>query len=259
VATSRGLTHTEHGNPVQVSQAYKPPPGTVEIPLTRGYVTRIDAADQVFTDGHKWHAVIGPYTVYAVTKIGGRRVRLHNLLTSWSKVDHIDGDGLNNCRSNLRDGSGSKNHANTWMRADNRSGFKGVHLLRGKWQATIRVNRKPIYLGIYDTPEAAADAYDEAAVRYFGEYARTNAMMRREGQKTRPRETPAPVAPITHCKRGHKFTPENTRTSAADRRRHCRQCARERYLVPNPRPGGRKCPPGCTCGRHNRSGRRRAK
>lgn len=252
------MTHTEHRDPVQMSQAYESPPGltvaTVEIPLSRGYVTRIDAADKVFTDGHKWHVVVGPHTAYACAKIKGRQVKLHNLLCpDWSTVDHADGDGLNNQRSNLRDGSGLKNHANTWMRADNRSGFKGVHRHLGKWQAQIRVNGKAIYLGIYDTPEAAADAYDEAAVHHFGEYARTNAMMDREGLKTRPPECPDPVTriPVTHCPAGHEYTPENTYTSP-DGKRHCRTCKREgdraRYQAK-----GRKCLPGCTCGRHRRA------
>jgi hypothetical protein len=259
--TSRTRTNTDLGVPVQVNQAYKSPAGlivaTIEIPLTRGYVTRIYEADRPFTDGHSWYTSFGPHTVYAVTKIGGKPVRLHNLLTGWEYVDHEDGDGLNNCRHNLRDGSGFKNHANTWLRADNTSGFKGAIPLRGKWQAQIRVNGKSIYLGIYGTPEAAADAYDEAAIHYFGEWARTNAMMAREGVKTRPPERPAPVTriPVTQCPAGHKYTPENTYTSP-NGKRHCRTCKREVDRARNPA-RGRKCRPGCTCGRHSRSGRKR--
>jgi hypothetical protein len=230
---------------------------TIEIPLTRGYVTRIDDTDMMVAAGHKWHVVMGPYTAYACTKIGGKQVRLHNLLCpDWPKVDHEDGDGLNNCRSNLRDGTGLKNHANTWRRVDNISGFKGVHLLRGRWQAQIRVNGKPIYLGLYGTPEEAAEAYDQAAVQHFGEYARTNAMLSRETgtrQRNRPAvptvRRPAVRRPITRCPQGHEYTPENTYVSPAGDKR-CRKCHRENRRVPNPPANARICPPGCTCGRH---------
>lgn len=239
---------------MKVSQAYKSPAGliaaTIEIPLTRGYVAVIDDEDKMVV-GYKWHVKLGPYTAYACTKINGKHVVLHNLLIGRENVDHIDGDGLNNRRSNLRDGSGFKNHANTWLRADNSSGFKGVHPLRGKWQAQIRVNGKPIYLGFYATPEEAAEAYDRAAISYFGDYARTNAMLAREAG-TRQRETPPPVAPITHCKRDHEFTPENTYTSPGGKR-HCITCRRERSRVPSPIVKGRICPLGCTCGRHRRA------
>lgn len=228
---------------------------TIEIPLTRGYVAVIDDDDWAVVGGRKWHVIVGPHTAYGCTKIGGKHVRLHNLLTGREYVDHADGNGLNNCRSNLRDGSGFKNHANTWMRADNKSGFKGVQPLRGHWQAQIRVGGKPIYLGFYGTPEEAAEAYDQAAVKHFGEFARTNAMMVRDGLTIRPHERPVPVTriPLTHCLRGnHEYTPENTYTSS-DGRRHCMTCRRERERVPNPIVRGRICPDGCTCGRHRRA------
>jgi hypothetical protein len=174
------LTHTEHGDPVQVSQAYKSPGATIEIPLTRGYVTVIDAADRAFTDGRKWHAhvVSRRNSVYACTKIDGRHTLLHKLLADWGEVDHADGDGLNNSRSNLRDGTGlGRNGPNRRMQSNNTSGFKGVYRRGGKWVALIKAGRKQIYLGTYSSPEEAADAYDQAAVSRFGEYAKTNAML----------------------------------------------------------------------------------
>jgi hypothetical protein len=178
------LTHTEHGDPVQVSQAYKSPAGliaaTIEIPLTRGYVTRIDAADMAVADGRKWHSHVVSHrnSVYACTKINGRHTLLHKLLADWAEVDHADGDGLNNCRSNLRDGTGlGKNKPNRGMQSNNTSGFKGVYCRGSKWIALIKVNRKMICLGTYGTPEEAASAYDHAAVSHFGEYAKTNAML----------------------------------------------------------------------------------
>lgn len=243
---------------MQVSQAYKSPAGliiaTIEIPLTQGYVTRIDAADRAFTDGRKWHAVARSYkrTVYARTKINGRQVMLHNLLCpDWDEVDHADGDGLNNCRSNLRDGAEFRNNANTWMRSNNTSGYKGVYRYGGAWCARICVDRTRMNLGTYNSPEEAAYAYDQAAVSLFGEYARTNAMLglvTTEGAGARQRDD-------TRCPAGHEYTPENTYINPAGKR-ECRECRRDRkrkarQASPGP---GKPCPSGCTCGRHNRIG-----
>jgi len=155
---------------------------SIEIPPTQGYVTRIDDADRGFTDGRKWHVAVVPHrnTIYARTRIDGKSVYMHKLLApGWGEVDHVDGDGLNNCRANLRDGTGrGKNHANRGMRTDNTNTFKGIcRAGSGRWYARIHVNGKKFHLGMYDTPEAAAEAYDRAAVHYFGEYAKTNAML----------------------------------------------------------------------------------
>jgi hypothetical protein len=251
-----------------MSQAYKSPAGlivaTIEVPLTRGYVTRIYEADRVFTDGHRWTAAIEPdrRTVYAFGKIDGKATYLHSLLApDWDLVDHADGDGLNNCRYNLRDGSGFRNNANKRMLRSNTSGYKGVgwNERKGKWVARIGVNRKPIHLGYFSTPEEAAHAYDEAAIRYFGEYAMTNAMLAVAAEVTGdPQHHPA--VDQTHCRRaGHEYTPENTYINLKGKR-ECRECRKIRATennpkrrVPNPRPGGRFCPPGCTCRRHRRA------
>ena len=86
------MTHTEHGDPVQVEQAYKSPSGlvvaTIEIPLPSGYVTRIDEADREFTHGRRWTAAVQPdrRVVYAVGRIGGQAVYLHSLLSpDWDR------------------------------------------------------------------------------------------------------------------------------------------------------------------------------
>jgi hypothetical protein len=269
------LTHTEHGDPVQVSQAYKSPGGliaaTIEIPLTRGYVTRIDAADRVFTDGRKWHARESPHgnTVYAATNIDRRTVLLHRLIApGWAEVDHADGDGLNNCRYNLRDGAEFRNEANKGVQRNNTTGFKGVVRNHGRWSAYITINKERVYLGNFGTPEEAADAYDQAAVHHFGEYAKTNAMMGRGTGPRLPRpparsrvcppgctcQKHAPRAPREFCPAGHEYTPENTyiRPNGC---RDCRKCKRDgkrRARPSRPSARSRTCPVGCTCGRHNR-------
>lgn len=272
------MTHTDYGDPVRVSQAYKSPSGlvvaTIEIPLSRGYVTRIDAADRVFTDGHSWYADIHPRrrAVYARAWIDGENVNMHSLLCpDWAWVDHADGDGLNNCRRNLRDGTGFRNSANRELASNNTSGYKGVdwNKKNEKWRATITANGKQIHLGYFGTPEEAADAYDQAAVHHFGEYAKTNAMLRQvTGVATAPtwqHNPPDERTPETHCSAGHRWTPENT-IMPPDGRRRCRLCARKRERERKRRrrgakpagPAGRVCPLGCTCGRHSYSKKRSA-
>lgn len=104
---------------------------------------------------------------------------LHTLLTGLPLVDHEDGDGLNNCRCNLRDTGNSGNGANSGKRRDGlTSRFKGVSRhLKGGWQVTIRKDGHRKWLGRFDVEEDAARAYDRAAVELHGEFARTNKMM----------------------------------------------------------------------------------
>jgi hypothetical protein len=235
---------------------------TIEIPLTRGYVTVIDDEDWALAGGRRWTAAADPSrrTIYAVGKVNGKAVYLHRLLCpEWEYVDHADGDGLNNCRYNLRDGTGFRNGANKVMLRNNTSGYKGVgwNKRKRKWVATIAADRKRIHLGYHATAEAAANAYDKAAVNLFGEYAKTNAVL---AQATAPagdwRHNPPEEQ--THCRlAGHEYTPENTYINTKGKR-ECRECRKIRAAsrdrrVPNPRPGGRFCSPGCTCRRHRRA------
>ena len=91
-------------------------------------------------------------------------------------VDHWDHDGLHNVRANLRVANKSANGANRRKSSNNTSGFKGVttHRQTGKWQAEIKVGGKHRYIGIFDTPEEAAKAYDDVAHEAFGEFALLN-------------------------------------------------------------------------------------
>lgn len=92
-------------------------------------------------------------------------------------VDHIDGDPLNNQKSNLRVCSFAENRMNLSMNPRNTSGFKGVFFAgppHSRWRATIGLNGKRIYLGQFLDPIIAAEKYDEAAVKFFGPFAKTN-------------------------------------------------------------------------------------
>lgn len=114
---------------------------------------------------------------YAKAHPRGGSVYMHRLLCpTAAQVDHIDGDSLNNCASNLRSTTQSQNMQNARPHADGSAAYKGVsfHKRRGKWRARIYVKGVEQSLGSYYTPEAAARAYNEAARAHFGEYARLN-------------------------------------------------------------------------------------
>lgn len=157
-----------------------------EIPLTQNKVALIDDEDYESLSRFKWFARWDGHNWYAGRKIrrpdGERRtVFMHKEIigtTTSIKIDHKDGDGLNNTRHNLRPATTQQNNCNNRIRRDNTSGYKGVNLRKEKhcrkWQASIRVNRKRKHLGYYDTPQEAALAYDVAARELFGEFARTN-------------------------------------------------------------------------------------
>lgn len=149
---------------------------TMEVPLTRGMVALVDDSDyeRVMESG-PWHAYPGPRTHYARHSITpGRQVTLHSFLTGWSLVDHINGDGLDDRRVNLRAATHAQNNANVRLRRDNHSGFKGVADSRsGRWRAYIG-SSPVLHIGTFDTPEEAARAYDAAAIQHFGEFARLN-------------------------------------------------------------------------------------
>jgi len=101
-------------------------------------------------------------------------------LTKDQHIDHADGNRTNNLLSNLRVCSNLQNHWNMKMLKANTSGFKGVcwSKYHGKWKAAIKFNGKTIFRGYFDTAEEAARAYDDAALRLFGQFAKTNKSLR---------------------------------------------------------------------------------
>lgn len=138
-----------------------------------------DDDDEDLVMRHVWHVQPSRRTSYASTnvpRIGGGKttLQMHRLiLPDAALVDHINRNGLDNRRCNLRPVTHQQNIANRVGVA----GFKGVgqHLVDGKWwRARITVDGKTRSLGIFDTPEEAAHAYDQAAVAAWGEYAATN-------------------------------------------------------------------------------------
>ena len=118
--------------------------------------------------------------------VDGRKVSAHRL--AWLYVtgefpdgdlDHRNTDPGDNAWANLRRCTHRQNLQNCSLPSNNTSGFKGVFKRPGRprWMARIRVDGRLKSLGDFDAPNAAARAYDAAAVAHFGEFARTNAML----------------------------------------------------------------------------------
>lgn len=155
-----------------------------EIPLTKGQTAIVDAADYEWLNQWKWCATSNGRTWYAVRWVsgGGRKrvaIFMHRVILGIEKglfVDHIDHDGLNNRRANLRPVTNSQNLANSRKQARNTSGYKGVTWSKKYkvWVAHIVVNQRQRHVGQFATAEEAAHAYDAAAREAFGEYANVN-------------------------------------------------------------------------------------
>jgi len=157
---------------------------TITIPLTQGKETIIDAEDWPRVATKRWYT--GRYAggYYAVAKVqlaDGRRqtLGLHRFLLDAAPgtiVDHIDGDPLNNTRANLRFATPGQNRANSRVKYNTRSGYKGAYwsARHKQWEAQIRCDGKCRFLGYFRTVEGAARAYDAAARELFGQYAHLN-------------------------------------------------------------------------------------
>jgi hypothetical protein len=152
------------------------------VPLTRGYEAVIDAADVPLIDGFSWFAAIAQGTVYARAshyRPGKPQVTLqmHRVIigaVDRMVVDHINRDGLDNRRSNIRAATRSQNGMNRPAQANNKSGFKGVFFYKrdGMWRAQIRVDGRAVHVGSFPSADGAAEAYAQASARYHQEFGR---------------------------------------------------------------------------------------
>ena len=151
-----------------------------EIPLTQGKVALVDDETHEYLSQFHWSVDGSGYPQRAVkTEKGWRPLRMHRDLLglgAGEAADHVNGDKLDNRRTNLRRCCQSENNRNVGIRATNRSGFKGVYFnkKRNGYQAYITSERRHIYLGYHPTAEAAARAYDKKAKEIYGAFARLN-------------------------------------------------------------------------------------
>jgi hypothetical protein len=161
---------------------------TVQIPLTRGFTAFVSSEDADLA-GLSWYANVNHRTVYAArlnyTPSKSTTIYLHRLimerilerpLVKGEKADHVNRNGLDCTRKNLRLATHTQNKQNESLHRDSKSGYKGVswHTNKRKWRATITVNKRPMSLGYYTEVRDAARAYNKAAREYFGEFAVLN-------------------------------------------------------------------------------------
>ncbi len=150
----------------------------LEFHLASGDIGMIDLEDRNVLYGNKWVASPAGKTKYAYRGRGANKEYMHRMIVGASRgqfVDHIDGNGLNNTRANLRLCTKQQNAFNMESKSNSASGYKGVTKHRDcRWQARIMLNGKNLYLGLFPDSCSAAMAYDEAAVKHFGEFARLN-------------------------------------------------------------------------------------
>lgn len=164
-----------------------------KIALGNARFTLVDDEDFDWLNQWKWH-----YCKSGSGKVGyarnwnkGNPIRMHRLIMGdpdGKQIDHINGDGLDNQRKNLRTATASQNNMNR-KQHNNQHGFKGIYFYNTRryynkkttrttnpknWKARIKINRKFIHLGSYSTKEEAAKSYDRATKKYFGEFAHTN-------------------------------------------------------------------------------------
>jgi hypothetical protein len=155
---------------------------TATILLAGGHTCKIDDADLPLVSQFKWRRLGRPSKYqsryYAIcSNYGMSRLLMHRLIMGAPKgmvVDHINRDGLDNRRANLRVCTQSQNRANSVKPPLCSSSFKGVKRWRDGWTAQITVSGKKKHLGVFDAEVVAAQAYDNAAIQYFGEFARLN-------------------------------------------------------------------------------------
>jgi hypothetical protein len=142
--------------------------------LTKGYVTLVSPEDAGLLQERNWYAQVASGPVYAGARGGNGTVRLHRTVLNPGdgvQIDHINHNGLDNRRCNLRVGTTRQNQGNSRWRVGP-SGYRGVtpEKRTGRWQAQIA----RLKLGSFPTPEEAARSYDAAAIEWFGPFASLN-------------------------------------------------------------------------------------
>lgn len=145
-----------------------------QIPLSQGKFALVDDDMYETINKRPWQLSTKGY---AVNRSRGVTTHMHRLVLpppDGMFIDHIDGDKLNNQRSNLRVCTNQQNHANRGLNKNNTSGYKGVIVNGSKWEARIKFNYKTLHLGSFSDIIDAAQMYNAKAKELFGEFARLN-------------------------------------------------------------------------------------
>lgn len=154
----------------------------VQIPLSQGYFAIIDIGDYGLISQFKWCVSKRKQYIYASRHVKNpisKTIFMHRIILdapSGLVVDHINHNGLDNRRSNLRLCTYAQNGQNRLASITNKSGYKGVSWDKDNliWQVTIKFNGHLYKVGTFPTAESAARAYDSKAVEFFGEFAKLN-------------------------------------------------------------------------------------
>ena len=149
------------------------------IPLTQGKFAIVDDEDYDFLMQWRWHAQKDGNTYYAIRTENstGAKVLMHRVILQVPRdmlTDHVNFDGLDNRRANIRQCSVAQNQYNRPPRKGCVSKYKGVSWNRGRWHAEIKRQGKTVNLGRFDTEIDAAKAYDAKAKEIQGEFAYLN-------------------------------------------------------------------------------------
>lgn len=150
------------------------------IPLTQELFAQVDDEDFDNLNQYKWYAHKDGRTFYArrAVKINKKVVthNMHNHIMNGKFVDHIDNNGLNNQKINLRFFKDGQNNQNKIKKAHTTSKYIGVSWHKGnkRWEVKIRIQGKNTYLGGFSLEKEAAECYDAKAKEIYGEFAKTN-------------------------------------------------------------------------------------
>lgn len=154
-----------------------------EIKLTQGQFAIVDDEDYELVSSIKWYAQRvkrnNTFSYYADNRTGKNNIRMHRIIMGVTDknilVDHRDGNGLNNCRSNLRICTQAQNVRNMRnLKRSSTSKYKGVRWKSGKYEASVEMYEKCYYCGRFTNEEEAALAYNKKASELFGEFANLN-------------------------------------------------------------------------------------
>ena len=162
-----------------------------EIKLSNGRLVKVSDEDYDHLSQFKWHARKAhdkTETLYAVRSIPHplglkykngktkrKTIQMHRELMSFPEnidVDHIDGDGLNNTRENLRLATKTQNQRNRKLTKTNKYGYNGIRKIGNKYYARLRIDGKEKCFSGYDTLEQAIEAKKLLEKQYYGDFVR---------------------------------------------------------------------------------------